>query len=332
MTINICWLSKTNKGNAISIITDSRLSGGIRFDECKKIFSLPRGDCMISFSGTTNIAYTLINQAIIAVQTNNQSQSRYQDITELKGQILANISDMVSKIHLELPYDDGGIKDIEIILAGYSWKYKQFKAWRIRSLARNKPHHVIKNIKERSFFYSPDPLLSQFVADKNFFNRNKLIVTGTYEEAKIVRSNLFKCRRIKNLHDWGKEPIQILTDVLLRAHSSHNLETTTAGPLQYMRVFEHASTEMNAVLWPNAADYWQPTISGRFVSIHENFNLTLFDPRLCKTIQVPYHKNSIYNNHWFFDSTQSAPMLPSRIELVRAILENIEKMIHRLHN
>lgn len=308
MTINICWLSSTSSGQAISLITDSRLSNGeMRFDECRKLFSLPRGDCLISFSGTTDIAYTLINQAISTVQTSRQSQSRYQDITELKGQLLNEISSLVSKIHIYFPNDDCGLKDIEIILAGYSWKNSRFEAWRIRSQAMTTPSHKIQNIKEKSIhYYHPDPLLCTFVADQKYFDNAKLIVTGTKDEANKVRSELYKRRRNSSSTEWewGNEPIKVMRDILLSAHFKHDLETTSAGALQYMRVFKHGSTEMNAVLWPDNRNYWSPTICGRFVNQSENFDSPLFDPRICRVIQVPYYKNSLNNNSDYYDSIQ----------------------------
>ena len=305
MTVNICWLSDTSTGEAISLITDSRLSGGgMRFDECKKIFSLPRGDCLISFAGSTDVAYPLINQAVSNVQSNKQSMSRYQDINELKGSLLNEVSSLVSKIHL--PFSDSDdIKDIELILAGYSWKYSRFCAWRIRSGALDRPSHPTHNIKEGAAnYYHPDPLLSRFVADRNYFNKNHLIITGTWGEVKAIRSKLATRKREDALTKWGNEPIKVLEEVLQEAHKNHDFETTSAGPMQYMRVFKHATIERDAVLWPDDKDYWRPTISGRFLSPVENFDAPLYDPRECKVIQVPYNKNSLQNNINFYDSIQ----------------------------
>lgn len=306
MTINICWLSETSQGEAVSLITDSRLNGGsIRFDECKKIFSLPRGDCLISFAGSTDIAYTLINQVISNVETNTQSMSRYQDITELKGTLLQEITSLVKRIHLFFPNDDGSLKDIEIILTGYSWKLGRFCAWRIRSEAKDMPSHKIQNTKESlANYYHPDPVLSKFVADRNYFNHNHLIVTGTTEEAKSILDELWKRSRDKSLDSWGREPIKVLGEVLQEAHKKRDFTTTSAGPMQYMRVFKHALTELNAVLWPDDENYWRPTLSGRFLTSFENFDAPLYDPRTYKVIQVPYNKNSLENKKDFYDSIQ----------------------------
>lgn len=301
MTINICWLSETSTGPALSVISDSRLTGSFVFDECTKIFRLPRGDCFISFAGSTEIAYTVINQAINAVMSNKQSQDRYQDVTELKGHLLNVISKTISELYLHTETDDADLKDIEFIFGGYSWKTSEFRAWRIRSGSRQYPTHNIKNTKcEHVGFYHPDPLLSQFVADRKEFTGRHLIITGTKEEKDKLEKFLIYKRRLNNLDEWGNLPVEVLRDFLM----GKDINLTSGGPMQFVRVFSNMKTEQRAVFWPDKNGVWKPTVSGRFLLGYENFDTPLYDPLTLDVVSVPYRKNSRNNDASLYEDLQ----------------------------
>ena len=53
MTISIAWTRKVYDYEELVFVSDSRLTGGKKFDACPKILALPRTDCAIAFANTS---------------------------------------------------------------------------------------------------------------------------------------------------------------------------------------------------------------------------------------------------------------------------------------
>jgi hypothetical protein len=57
MTLAIAWIRAVGANTELVFASDSRLTGGRNIDHFQKVFSLPREDRCIAFSGSTSIAY-----------------------------------------------------------------------------------------------------------------------------------------------------------------------------------------------------------------------------------------------------------------------------------
>ena len=62
MTLVLAWTRKRGASEELVLASDSRLTGGFRFDEAPKLFPFPRGDCAMAFTGGSYFAYPLILQ------------------------------------------------------------------------------------------------------------------------------------------------------------------------------------------------------------------------------------------------------------------------------
>lgn len=68
VTIGIAWIRQGTDSEELWLASDSRISGdGHIWDDCPKLFSLPRRDTAIGFSGSTGQAYPLLLQLANAI-------------------------------------------------------------------------------------------------------------------------------------------------------------------------------------------------------------------------------------------------------------------------
>ena len=130
MTLLAAWIRKYNNTEELVIAADSRLRFGAAWDYCPKILMLPRSDANLCFAGDTMYAYPIMLQIKNAIEMNDKARSRAMDITDLRGHILRIIEDMRNSIY-DFPagLDEFDGTDFRFILAGYSWKFNEFKIW-----------------------------------------------------------------------------------------------------------------------------------------------------------------------------------------------------------
>ncbi len=62
MTIAAAWVRKIHNCEELIFISDSRLCGGHRWDECPKLTTLPGDNCVLAFAGDTGYAYPMMMQ------------------------------------------------------------------------------------------------------------------------------------------------------------------------------------------------------------------------------------------------------------------------------
>lgn len=129
MTLSLAWVRTCTDSRELIVATDSRLTGGKKWDCAPKIFSLPRSDSLICFAGETNYAYPLMTQMASAIEQYPQSRSREMDITHMKGHTLRIWNRMIQEIE-DLPsgYESANPNSV-FVLSGYSWKQKKFYIW-----------------------------------------------------------------------------------------------------------------------------------------------------------------------------------------------------------
>lgn len=88
MTIGVGWIRGDRAGGELWIASDSRLSGdGNLWDECPKLFLLPRRDALAAFSGSTGQAYPLLMQIANAIRAYGPSASGALEFFDLLGHL-----------------------------------------------------------------------------------------------------------------------------------------------------------------------------------------------------------------------------------------------------
>lgn len=99
MTIGVGWIRGDPYGGELWLASDSRLTGdGNTWDDCPKLFLLPRRDSVAAFSGSTAQAYPLINQFANAIAAYRASASGVVELFDVLGHIERVADSMLARL------------------------------------------------------------------------------------------------------------------------------------------------------------------------------------------------------------------------------------------
>lgn len=221
---------------------------------------MPRGDCVICFSGDTMYAYPVILQAIAAVSQDQILLNRAMDIEELKGHLLRVLNNMLENVHTK-PIGAEDDPDTKFIFGGWSWKRSAFKVWLL---------HFDASIKR--FTFRP-------AQRWRGANKEKMIAfTGDYETE--FRERLVALLRKKRKIETGSfdmEPFEIIRDML-----RENTYEKIGGPPQVVKVYRYSNVRPLAVIWPDQAS-GSVQLLGRPLLNYEQLDYSVLDPDTLKT-------------------------------------------------
>ncbi len=131
MTLTMAWIRSVGNTEELIVSSDSRLTGGHRWDTAPKIISSSRGDCVIAFAGGTDLAYPIMIQVNNSIECFDKSASRQLPLTELKGHLVRVANDMIAK-QSHFPPGKRNPPEVTFLLAGYCWKFQGFRIWKIQ--------------------------------------------------------------------------------------------------------------------------------------------------------------------------------------------------------
>lgn len=267
MTIAAAWFRKVNNCEELWFVSDSRLCGGHRWDECPKIFPLQRSDCAISFAGDTGYAYPMMMQTYLALGELSRIKTRAMDIVDLNGYVLKHINHLASTVYDKA--DDQALKDNQFLFGGYSWVEKRFKLWRYYY------HKTDKCFKK-------DGQIHNF--ERHFGN---IKVIGDQDE--LLKSELRRLLHEKygetyeryNGEEFDLEPFEALCNVLKKVSSGD----TIGGAPQVIKVYQHMNAIPIGVYWPQKEEdpFKNRTIMGRKMFEFEDTDHWFLDPLTLRT-------------------------------------------------
>lgn len=261
MTLSVVWLRTKGEVQELVFASDSRLSGGMRWDGCPKILSLPRSDCMISFAGDTAYAYPMALQIVNAISFYPRSRDRRMDISDARPVFLDVFNGMRSEIKdhwlgAEGPGDPG----TTFIFGGFSWKASSFKIWTL---------HYDKDI-DRFTFRPTSPWGGQ--SDGNYLKHITWMGDRpAVREAKKLLADVLRERGRLVTSGFDMEPFEVLRDVI--RGQKHD---TVGGAPQIAKVYRSLQSQYFSVLWPDANG--SPHAAGRVELDYEHFALPVIDP------------------------------------------------------
>ncbi len=262
MTIAASWVRKVNNCEELVFISDSRLCGGHRWDECPKLTTLPGNNCVLAFAGDTSYAYPMMMQIRQAMSGYCRIETRSMDITDINGHVLKHANHLMSSIY-DLA-DPDYVPDNEFIFGGYSWIEKRFRIWRYyydkgeKTLAKDgKPHRIISNIG------------GQFVAigDKReeFKKELRLLLEEKYGP---------DINQLGELH-LDMEPFEALCRMLKKASRAD----TIGGAPQMIKAYQYMNSCPVGVYWPKKVDdFSNRTLLGRKMFNYEDTSYWFIDP------------------------------------------------------
>lgn len=234
MTLGISWVRAVGNVRELLIASDSRLSGGQFWDGNPKIMLLPRSDAVLSFAGNTNDAYPLMLQTFNAVKMHPPAESRAMDIAELKGH-LVRVLNRSREFISHLPHGVTRPDDPEasFLLSGYSWKTKQFHVWtlyfdQLIDRFTFRPTHQWSGQEPEAY-----KLISFVGDDEAVAEAKNRLVEMLRERGKLERNSL------------DMEPFEILRDII-----RENRFASVGGPIQLVKIYEHANAIPIGVYWP----------------------------------------------------------------------------------
>jgi hypothetical protein len=236
------------------VASDSRLTGGMTWDEGPKIFQLSRGDAVLAFAGPTYYAYPIIMQVVHAINEHDRSRDRSQSLNDLKGHL-----ERLVQRHLAQIRDKVEEPDFSLVLAGYSAKYQRWQAW------------VSKIYKQHGFKF----------CDHHPLKRAIFVGDGVREARRRLMGSMpgkRHSRLIRAKFDW--EPLDVLRD-MIREKS----ERSVGGPIQIVKIYKHLGSMPYGVLW-DVDGVKAVTVLGRSLLDYEKTQRLVLDPdshRLLRT-------------------------------------------------
>ena len=261
VTLGMSWVRAVGGVRELVVASDSRLSGGQHWDANSKIILLPRSDAVISFAGNTWDAYPLMLQAYNAIKMFPPAEKRVLDLAELKGHLIRVFDHSREFIsgppHGQSVPDD---PDLKFVLSGYSWRTKKFHVWTL---------HYDRSIG--GFTFRPATEWGGQEPDGY-----KLIAyVGDEEPVKAAKENLVTVLRSRGKLQSGSldmEPFEVLRDIIRSGKFS-----SVGGPVQLVKIYEHANVAPVGVCWPDKAS-GTVSVLGRPLLDYERSQWGVLDP------------------------------------------------------
>jgi hypothetical protein len=291
MTISIAWTRKEHDVEQLVFVSDSRISAGEKFDACPKILALPRGDCGISYAGTSGDALSMMLQLSLAIGSYPAAMRRTLEISALRTHAVKIFNEMLSEIKLEEIKGNPSEKrtDAQFLFGGYSWRTKGFELSSIRySPAQNEfaAHH--------SMNLSVD-LRTQTISTKTNLTKNHRLlgqIAFVGDQAKSATRLVIEKlnRKLKDGQDLTRlhmEPFEAVRD-LLRNRRWRDLpdRDSIGGAPQMMKIFQYSQSASFAIFWPDSKGKRRPYLHGRPCLDYENLNIMCLDPDTFKGVYL----------------------------------------------
>ncbi len=267
MTIAASWIRRVHNCEELIFISDSRLCGGHRWDECPKLATLPGNNSILAFAGDTEYAYPMMMQIRQAMSGYDRIETRAMDIIDINGHVLNHANHLLKSVYDVA--DPNYIPDIEFIFGGYSWIEKSFKFWRYyydkhdKGLAKDgQLHRIISGV-----------------------DGNIIVIGDQKEPFKQELRDLLKKKYGSNIEKsknlaLDMEPFEALCN-MLRNTTKIN---TIGGAPQMVKAYQYMSCRPVGVYWPEKNDeYSNRTLLGRKMFDYEDTRYWFIDPVTLKT-------------------------------------------------
>ena len=267
MTVAAAWTRKVHNCEELVFISDSRLCGGHRWDECPKLTTLPGTTCVLAFAGDTAYAYPMMMQIKQAMKGYRRIETRAMDVTDINGHVINHANHLMDSVY-DLA-DPDYIPDNEFIFGGYSWIEKRFRLWRYYYKKHDKA--FVKDGKPHRIFPNID---------------GHLVVIGDQRENfKKALRELLREKYGSNVEELvglslDMEPFEALCRMLKKVSA----RDTIGGAPQMIKSYQYMNSCPVGVYWPEKKDvYSNRTLLGRKMFDYEDTEYWFIDPETLYT-------------------------------------------------
>ena len=235
MTLGIIWARSVGGIRELVVGSASRLSGGQHWDANPKIMLLPRTDAVLSFGGDTDQAYPLMLQAWNAIEMFGPAKNRSMDLADLKGHLIRVFNHSRAFIG-GLPRGQKAPSDPDAIFAisGHSWRTRRFHIWKLFFDA-SIGGFTFRPAGEWGGQDAETHKLVDYLGDKD-----------PIEEAKRRLVSMLRERGKISKGSFDMEPFEVLRDII-----RSKAFPSVGGPIQLVKIYEHANAAPVGVLWPD---------------------------------------------------------------------------------
>lgn len=267
MTVALGWVRKVNNCEELIFASDSRLCGGHRWDECPKIMTMQREDCMLCFAGNTDYSYPMMMQIYYSINELNRIKTRAMDLVDLNGYVLKHINHLSQSVYsMADPHEQS---ENEFIFGGYSWVGKEFRMWKYSY--ENSRHCFSKDGKKHR-------IVSRVPG-------NIFVIGDQKENLKEELRNILRSRYGDHFERYDKggldmEPFEALVNILRRAGP----DDTIGGAPQMVKTYQYMNLRPVGIYWPARINniFANRTLLGRRMFDFEDSEYWFMDP-------VTYH-------------------------------------------
>jgi hypothetical protein len=221
---------------------------------------LPRSDAVLSFGGDTDDAYPLMLQAWNAIEMFGPAKNRSMDLADLKGHLI-RVFNHSRKFIGGLPRGQTAPSDPGAIFgfSGFSWRTRRFHIWKL---------YYDPSIN--AFTFRPTGEWGGQDADTH-----KLIDylgdKDAIDEAKRRLVSLLRERSKISTGSFDMEPFEVLRDII-----RSKTFPSVGGPIQLVKIYEHANTVPVGILWPDKEG--SVSLLGRPLMAYETIPWGVIDP------------------------------------------------------
>lgn len=317
MTVVASWIRKINTKKDICelvMISDSRLNNAMFWDECPKLMTFERGDCVLGFAGNTAFSYPLMIQTSNAIKEYAKIQKGAVGLDDFAGHFVRVMNRMTKSIRNDIvpirtenlfePYSN------EYILAGYDWLRKRFCIKTVSCIVENNNKKILASevgddatllsygdynqvikygLTDYRFAYYEQP--KKKIARvwekgqnhyKNFENHfGEIAVIGDMRDDYIgILKKIMKKKYGENYEfadgTFDMEPYDALCELL----EKEGPRSTVGGAPQMVKVYQYLSSGILGVYWPERDEgnpFANRTILGRKLLEYENTDYWFWD-------------------------------------------------------
>lgn len=273
MSLCVAWIREAGGSQELVFVTDSTLTSGEKWNHGIKLFEIPNTNCLLSFVGGTQRAYTLILNLMSSISFDNvlDSQTTIEDILE-------HIVKLFTILILEIKLDEGYHSnhpqedlndlrnDAKFLFGGWDWESGAFRLWKIRYSRETE-----------------EMLYEELAAERG--TRNFVEYIGDAHHPDIEQKaqedflELMDCQGNGLDCALDMEPAKILRDIV-RDPAVREI----GGSLQIAKLHRSNKVDFFGIYWPSVDG--QPHFQGREYNSINKPNVKYYDPDTFEILEM----------------------------------------------